>query len=263
MRGVLSREEAEELFDAQTIAKNLYTSTISQALLSLSVQVNVMKIIGINSSPKGEASRTRKLVEAVLRGAENNSAETAFIDLCSLRIEYCSGCGVCYTNGECIHEDDYPELFDTMLEADGIVFGSPVYIDGVTAQLKTLFDRMADAIHCQMLDGKYGCAVSTTGSAGDAEVIAYMNKVLNLLGALSVGGVGVAIGADIERLVPAEGKAERLGYELASAIREKRNYAEQEELIAERRKHFKNLVIWNKNLWWHEYEYWIEKGWID
>ena len=40
-----------------------------------------------------------------------------------------------------------------MMDADGIVLGSPVYINGVTAQLKTMIDRLADAIHCQMLEG--------------------------------------------------------------------------------------------------------------
>jgi multimeric flavodoxin WrbA len=47
-----------------------------------------------------------------------------------------------------------------------------VYINGVTAQLKTMIDRLADAIHCRLLSGKYGCAVTTTGSSGDAAVLA-------------------------------------------------------------------------------------------
>lgn len=222
-----------------------------------------MKIIGINSSPRGEASRTGTLVKAVLKGAGKEGAETEFVDVCSLEIEYCTGCGACYANGECILEDDFQNLFLKMMEADGIVMGSPVYINSVTAQLKTMIDRMADAIHCQMFDGKYGCAVSTTGGAGDAEVIAYMNRVLNLLGAITIGGVGVALGADIEALFPAEAKAERLGHELASAIREKRSYPEQEKSLAETHEHFRNLVTWNKDLWWHEYEHWVQKGWIE
>ncbi|WP_342771917.1 flavodoxin family protein, partial [Methanoculleus sp. UBA300] len=49
-----------------------------------------------------------------------------------------------------IKDDDFSGLYQTMLESDGIVLGSPNYINSVTAQTKTLFDRMADAIHCQM-----------------------------------------------------------------------------------------------------------------
>lgn len=44
-----------------------------------------------------------------------------------------------------------------ILDADGIVLGSPVSIHGVTAQLKTLIYGMADAIQCQMLKGVYSC----------------------------------------------------------------------------------------------------------
>jgi len=225
--------------------------------------MKVIKIIGINSSPRGKQSRTRTLVEAVLEGAGGEGAETEFIDLCDLRIEYCTACGTCYISGECIHDDDFAWIFEKMLEADGIVLGSPVYLYGVTAQLKTLLDRMADAVHCQMFEGKYGCAVSTAGGAGEDEVIAYMNRMINLLGAVAIGGVGVAIGADIEAMVPAGANAERLGHDLASAIREKRTYPEQEGSLTELREHFRNLVTWNKDLWRHEYDYWVDKGRIE
>ena len=50
-----------------------------------------------------------------------------------------------------------------MMDADGIVLGSPNYINQVTAQLKTVLDRMADSIHCQSFAGKYGCGVCTAG----------------------------------------------------------------------------------------------------
>ncbi len=222
-----------------------------------------MKIIGINASPRGDASRTKRLVLAVLEGAGEEGAETEFIDLCKYRIEFCTGCGACFANGTCIHEDDFCELHEMILAADGIVLGSPVYIDNVTAQLKTFLDRLADAIHCQMLHGKYGCAVATTGGAGDKEIIEYMCHVLNWLGAVAIGGVGVALGPDPEAIVPAEGRGLILGRDLARAIRERRSFPDQEEIIEKTRERFKNLVIANRDTWWHEYEYWVERGWID
>jgi hypothetical protein len=45
------------------------------------------------------------------------------------------------------------------------VLGAPNYIDSVPAPIKALFDRMADAIHCQMLTGKFGCSVCTAGGS--------------------------------------------------------------------------------------------------
>jgi len=221
-----------------------------------------MKILGINASPRGNASRTKKLVEAVLRGAGEAGAETEFVDVCTLDIAFCTGCLTCCAVGKCTQDDDFPMLFDAIMEADGLVLGSPVYIDGVTAQLKQVFDRMADAIHCQRLYGKYGCAVSTTGSSCDQEVIEFMNRIMTKLGAVTIGGVGVALEPDPEALGPAEERAFLLGKELAEAIRTKRSYPEQEAVIARNRKHFRYLVTRMKEEWAHEYRYWQDQGWL-
>jgi len=222
----------------------------------------MMKILGISSSPRGTNSRTRQLVEAVLNGTQKRGAETELVDICALDIEYCIGCQVCYGEGVCVQEDDFTDLLEEILGSDGIVLGSPVYINGVTAQLKTMIDRMADAIHCQMLSGKYGCAVTTTGSSGDTEVLHYMNYFLNQLGALTVGQVGVAVGRNPEALDAAIVEASDLGETLADAIMKKRRYPDQESAIAERGAFFRQLIEANKEAWAHQYEYWMDKGWV-
>ena len=135
-----------------------------------------MKVIGVNASPRGKDSNTLRLVNAVLEGAKDEGADTEFIDLHTLRIEYCTACGTCYATGECTLLDDFSDLFDRIMNADGIILGAPNYIDSVPAPMKAFFDRMADAIHCQMLTGKFGCSVCTAGGAGEAEVVGYMNK---------------------------------------------------------------------------------------
>ena len=221
-----------------------------------------MKILGINSSPRGKNSRTRALVDAVLDGTRQRGAETELVDIGALDIRYCLGRQVCYAEGECVQEDDLSDLWEKMMRADGIVIGSPVYINGVTAQLKTVIDRLADAIHCQMLVGKYGCAVTTAGSSGISEVLGYMKLWLNELGAVTVGEVGVAIGRNPAALDAAIIEARNLGQTLADAIQSKRHYADQESAIAERAAFFRQLVKANKEAWSHQYDYWMEKGWM-
>jgi len=221
-----------------------------------------MKILGINGSPRGKNSRTLKLVEAVLDGARQRGAEAELVDIGALDIRYCLGCQVCYAEGECVQEDDLYDLWEKMMRADGIVLGSPVYINGVTAQLKTVIDRLADAIHCQMLVGEYGCAVTTAGGSGISEVLGYMNYVLNSLGAVTVGEVGVAIGRDPAALDTAITEARNLGQTLADAIQTKRRYDDQESAIAERGAFFRQLVKANKEAWRHQYDFWMEKGWM-
>ena len=219
-----------------------------------------MKIIGINGSPKGEKSQTRRLVTGVLEGARQAGADITFVDLCLLDIKYCTACGTCYAKGECINDDDFPMLLAKMLDADGIVWGSPNYIDSITAQLKTMFDRMADSIHCQSFAGKYGCSVCTAGGSKADEVAEYMNSTMTNLGATTIGKVAVHVGADPNAIVPAEKQAKDLGRKLVDAIRTKWKDPAQEKLHAERKAYFKRLVMFNKDLWTHEYDYWKGLG---
>lgn len=219
-----------------------------------------MKILGISGSPRGSRSQTLRLVRAVLDGAKSAGAEVELVDVAKLRIEYCIGCTVCYERGECVKKDDFAELYRKMLDSDGIILGSPNYIDSVTAQIKTMLDRMADAIHCQVLIGKYGCAVSTAGGSGADEVVEYLNRVLQTLGANTVGGIGVVLGGDPEMIVPAEGRAYDLGKKLVRAIEKKETYPDQERRHAEMLERMRVLVTANKDRWHHEYDYWREAG---
>jgi multimeric flavodoxin WrbA len=219
-----------------------------------------MKIIGINSSPKGEKSQTRRLVMAVLEGARQAGADVTFIDICALDIHYCTACGTCYAKGECIHDDDFPALLLKMSDADGIVFGSPNYINAVTAQLKTMLDRMADTVHCQVFAGKYGCSVCTAGGSYANVVADYMNMALGNYGAMTVGKVAVHLGADPNAITGAEKEAKALGKKLADAIKTKWSDPAQEKALAERKEYFKRLISFNKDLWKHEYDYWKDLG---
>jgi multimeric flavodoxin WrbA len=236
-----------------------YSASLSCPAGIISVVV-AMKIIGINASPKGEKSQTRRLVIGVLDGARQVGADVTFIDVCSLDIHYCTACGACYARGECIHDDDFTVLLERMLEADGIVLGSPNYINQVTAQLKTMLDRMADVVHCQAFAGKYGCSVCTAGGSYASEVADYMNMALGSFGAMTVGQVAVHVGADPDAITGAEKDAKALGRKLADAIKTEWKDPVQEKILAERKEYFKRLVSFNKDLWTHEYGYWQELG---
>ena len=196
----------------------------------------------------------------VLEGARHAGADVMFIDICSLEIKYCTACGTCYAKGECIHDDDFPALLEKMTEADGIVLGSPNYINQVTAPLKAMLDRMADSIHCQSFAGKYGCGVCTAGGSMADEVAEYMNATLRSLGATTVGKVGVLVGADPNAINGGEQQAKELGRKLTEAIRTRWTDPDQEKLHNERKEYFKRLVSFNRELWKHEYDYWRGLG---
>ncbi len=221
-----------------------------------------MKILGINASPRGNESKTLQLVKAVIKGAESEGAEVELIDLYKLQIEYCTGCGACYAIGECPQIDDFEELFDRVRTSDGIVFGAPNYINSVPAPMKAFFDRLSDAIHCQMLTGKFGCSVSTAGGGKADVVVEYMNSVLMNLGVTVVGGLGVAVGMYPSALEQAAGNAEELGKKLAKSIRGEIKYPDQDEMHRQTTAYFCQLVRSDKERFAHDYDWYVQKGLI-
>jgi multimeric flavodoxin WrbA len=118
-----------------------------------------------------------------------------------------------------------------------------VYIDSVTAQLKRWIDRSANAMHCMMLLGKYGCAVSTTGGFKEQEVVDYLNHVITDLGIVSVGGVGIAMAKGPEAFSDAMRRAHDLGRDLVLAIKKEKKFPDGETKVQERKEFFKKLVV--------------------
>ena len=220
-----------------------------------------MKIIGLVASPHGEKSSTRRLVSAVLEGAKKAGAQIELVDLAKARIGYCVACGTCYKTGVCPIPDEFNGIHARVKTADGVVWGSPDYFQSVSAQMKTYIDRQADCIHCQMMDGKYGCAVSVAGGPSYLEVVEYLNGVFMAMGGSAVGGLGASTSIP-GSMESAEIKARDLGGELVKSIASRRVYPEQEPIHREMRERFKHLVNLNKDVWAHEFNFWKDKGWL-
>ncbi|MHC1627087.1 MAG: flavodoxin family protein [Methanoculleaceae archaeon] len=220
-----------------------------------------MQICGICGSPRGKESSTRRLVGAVLEGAREAGAETEFIDLCEYEIRYCTACATCYATGECIICDDFTIIYDKMLSSDGIVLGSPNYINNVSAQMKTYLDRLADAIHCQLLEGKFGCAVATAGGSGADGVAEYLSQVLITLGATSVGTLGAVMADGEVAFRRSLSAAREMGRRLVGAIQSNWSDAGQEAVHRETRERMMALVRMHEKEWPHQYEHWNRRGW--
>lgn len=52
----------------------------------------------------------------------------------------CMGCGACRMSGNCVHHDDMMEIKKQILSADMLVFVTPIYYFGMSAQLKAVRD---------------------------------------------------------------------------------------------------------------------------
>lgn len=218
-----------------------------------------MKIVVIIGSPRGMKGNTGRLLEEVTAGL-CTEAEIELFDLSKRKILPCSGCDHCHTTGVCHLKDEYEAIKQSLLACDGFILASPNYIFSVTAQLKALFDRSGNIIHCLMLEGKYGIVVETSGGGEDDEVMNYMTRFINATGAQSVGGIGSPVAGD--RIFPKEeilfGKARELGRDLCRCIKEREHFPDQAGYRGAFKARMKRLVEYRKNDWTEEYRYWQE-----
>lgn len=117
-----------------------------------------MKVLGICGSPR--VGNTEYYINVVLEELKKKGIEVEFIRLKDRKINQCEGCYGCIKNKKCVIEDDFQEIFYKMIEADGLIVGSPVYNGSITPKLKALLDRsgfssrwMKNDLKTQ--DGKY------------------------------------------------------------------------------------------------------------
>jgi hypothetical protein len=103
-----------------------------------------MKITAFNGSPWGEQGHTHVMIQEFLNGASEAGAKVEIIDLCDHDIKICKCCGVCFykTPGKCAVKDDMGGLIKKFLKSDAVIFGTPVYMDNVTATMKIFIDRL-------------------------------------------------------------------------------------------------------------------------
>jgi len=102
-----------------------------------------MKLVAINGSARKDGN-TAILLRYVLAEVEKEGIETELVQLAGHTIRGCHNCGACRTlkNKRCsITNDPVNEIIAKMIEADGIILGSPVYYSDVTSELKALIDR--------------------------------------------------------------------------------------------------------------------------
>jgi hypothetical protein len=94
------------------------------------------------------------------------------------------------------------------------------------------------------------------------ETAEYMNASMRMLGATTVGTVGVNFMGNPDAILPAEKKAKELGRKLAEAIRTQWKDPVQQAYYADRKAHMKQLVLANKDVWTHEFDHWKAMGWV-
>ena len=99
-----------------------------------------MKIVVLKSSGNTHGS-SNLLADEFIRGARESGHTVTEIDVFRANVNPCTGCVACGYEGTCVQNDDMTSIRRTILDSDMIVFVTPLYYYGFSAQLKTVIDR--------------------------------------------------------------------------------------------------------------------------
>ncbi len=158
-----------------------------------------MLIVGICGSPRPQA--TEHVLKEALRMLEEQGFETHFWTVRGKWVDYCAHCDHCLKEKECIVQDDVQELYALLAQAQGIIFASPVYNGGVSAQTKSIMDRMRAAVAADKnyFRGKVGMGIAVGGDRAGGQEFALMqiHAFYIIQGMIPVGGgfFGANLGA--------------------------------------------------------------------
>ena len=103
-----------------------------------------MKILVLQGSPNANGS-TAILAREFAVGAREAGHDVDIVNVASLDVAPCTGCVACGYGGPCAQYDDFDELREQILASDMLVFATPLYYYGMTAQLKAVVDRFCSA----------------------------------------------------------------------------------------------------------------------
>lgn len=99
-----------------------------------------MKVLMLNGSPKANGNTNAALLE-VGRTLENEGISYEIFQMSGKPVRDCIGCGQCNEKGCAFNDDDVNEFIAKAKEADGFVFGTPVYYAHPSGRILSFLDR--------------------------------------------------------------------------------------------------------------------------
>lgn len=139
-----------------------------------------MKVLMVNGSPKAHGNTGRAL-EEIAKTLSTYDIETETFQLGGKPIRDCIGCGRCgELGGKCVFDDDcLNELIERAKEADGFVFGSPVYYAHPSGRILDALDR-AFCANAAAFAHKPGAAVAVARRSGTTATFDVLNKYFSI-----------------------------------------------------------------------------------
>lgn len=145
-----------------------------------------MKVVAFNGSPR-KRGNTWQMLRHCLGALERQGITTEIIQVGGTGVRPCMACQKCRKAGvmSCsIQDDGLNDWLRAMIEADGIILGSPTFCFAPTPEMKCLLDRIGYIIHqrCNLgeinpLRRKVGASVAVDGNDGSIQTVEAMNRL--------------------------------------------------------------------------------------
>ena len=224
------------------------------------------KILSIVGSPSTHTSNARALVEDCISSVQklHSDVNHEVMMQSDKRVEYCKESYTCTKTGDCSLHDDVQEIKGKMLQADLIIFGSPVFMNNVSGHMKAFFDRLFLWMHTVQLIGKPSIVATTTAYSGQKATEKYLVDTTIGLGTINVGTLK-AIGCYKPGHFP---HREKIQKKYESLARKTANILKGNMKPKPRFKNnwfftgMKKKAYYAKQFLPYEYNYWESKGWF-
>ncbi|MBE6508394.1 MAG: flavodoxin family protein [Methanobrevibacter sp.] len=136
-----------------------------------------MKVFGICASPRNNT--TEYVLSEALDKLEDDGFETEIFTCQGKDIKPCMHCDYCLENRKCIIQDDMKEVYEGLLNADGIILATPIQSGGISSNMAAIMDRTRalEAIDYNILRGKIGMSIAVGGDRTGGQDFAHLKNV--------------------------------------------------------------------------------------
>ncbi len=190
-----------------------------------------MYVVAFNASPRAEGN-TARLIRYALEELENQGIKTELIHIGGKPIQGCIACMKCFEKQDrqcALKKDVVNDCIAKMIEADGIIIGSPTYFSDITPEAKALIDRAGFVAIANggLLSRKAGAGIAAVRRAGAVAALDSINHLFGISDMFTVGstywnlGIGMEPG-DVDKDEEGIQTMRRLGENMAWFIQKTR-----------------------------------------
>ena len=136
-----------------------------------------MNIFGICANPRNNT--TEHVLSKAMNKLDKDGFNTEIFTCMGKTIRPCMHCDYCLENKKCIIEDDMQEVYNGLLNADGIILATPVQSGGISSNLAAIMDRTRalEAIDYNILRGKIGMSIAVGGDRTGGQDFAHLKNI--------------------------------------------------------------------------------------